>query len=869
MLNETAELALRSLFSPNQIVTDPVELITYEVDAAQDRGLPDGVVFPETSDEVQQIVTWAQEYQIPLVARGAGTGLSGGAVAHLGGVIPTFSRMNRILALDTAGRSAVVEPGVVNQVLNESVITSGLYYPPDPASGQTSTLGGNVAENAGGPHCFKYGVTTNYITGMEVIMADGQLVQLGGLALDYPEYDLVGLLTGSEGTLGVITKINLRLLRNPPAVKTLMAAFESVEQAGASVSAVIADGLVPATMEMMDQKIARIVEDFAHPGIPTDAGALLIIEVDGYPSSLEFQIEEVLRIVTDHDARDLRIAQTSEERDKIWFARKSAAGAIARLAPAYYLVDGTVPRSLVAEALAISNRICDEHELQVGYVFHAGDGNLHPLILMYPEDKEQVARVHQAGQEFIQEVVRLGGSISGEHGVGIEKRAFLSLMYTPEELGVMYDVKRAFDPKNLLNPGKIFPDDVPDFTISKPGATIPVGTFLPATTEEAAEGLASLSSAGQSVEITGRDRDNNSTHQPDHVILSTHRLSGIYDYAPDDLYITAGAGTTLSELQAALEKDMKYLPIISSWSQATIGGILAANINAPLRMRYGGIRDQVLAMTIVLGDGRTIRAGRPVVKNVAGYDLSKVMIGSHGTLGLITEITFKLNTLPHTRRSLLFPIEKIEQSLNLASAALSTALVSSAIILCNGVSTSNLPESVSVDTPAYLVYTAEGLNEDVDTELNTIRDHLVENGSPEPIEIKDFSGNDLWVHLLGENADATLKVRSGVPPKDLPTYALKCAKCLESEAFIADFANGMLYATASPDGVGEAQAWLDELRKPALATDGYTIILESPQDWQGKLDPWGYTPGALHHMQALKSRWDPAGILNSGAFLNL
>ena len=869
MLNETAELALKSLLSSNQVTTDPVELITYEMDATQDRGLPDAVVFPHTANEVSQVIAWANEHQVPIVARGAGTGLSGGAVAHQGGVILAFSRMDDILDFNNAGRSAVVEPGVVNLNLDELAVSNNLYFPPDPASGRTSTLGGNLAENAGGPHCFKYGVTTNYVNGMEVVLADGQVVQVGGATLDYPEYDLAGLLTGSEGTLGVITKINLRLVCNPPGVKTLMAAFESVEQAGGAVSDVIAAGLVPAAMEMMDQKIAVIIEDYAHPGIPTDAGALLIAEVDGYPASLTPQIKEISDILESNGGRDLRIAQTDEERDRIWFARKSAAGAIARLAPAYYLVDGTVPRSLVAEALAISNRICDEHELQVGYVFHAGEGNLHPLILMYPEDEEQVARVLQAGREFIQEIVRLGGSITGEHGVGIEKRSFMSLMYSPAELGIIKDVKRAFDPHNLLNPDKIFPEDVPDITISETSPNRPVGTFNPATADEASAGLAALSSASQPVYITGTHGDGNTTHLPDGVTLSTHNLSGIYDYAPDDLYITAGAGTTLSELQTSLAKDGKFLPLLSPWSQSTLGGILAANLNAPLRMRYGGFRDQVLAMTIVLGDGRLIRAGRPVVKNVAGYDLPKVLIGSHGTLGLIAEVTFKITAQPRARRSLFFPIEKIEHSLTWASAALSHALVSSAVLLCHRIPAPRFPESVSIETPTYLVYTAEGIPEDVEAELELVLKHMVENGAPEPLEVENFSGSDLWVQLLGDETQAELKIRSGVPPKDLSTYVLKCTKSLEDGAFMVDFANGMLYAAASPDGVGEAQAWVDELRKPALAARGYTLILESSPDWQRKLDPWGYTPSTLHLMQALKSRWDPAGILNPSAFLSL
>ena len=332
----------------------------------------------------------------------------------------------------------------------------GLYYPPDPASGRSATLGGNVAENAGGPHCFKYGVTTNYITGLKFVLSGGQMLTSGGYAFDYPEYDWTGIITGSEGTLAVVTRIMTRLMRQPPGVMTLMAVFDSVEVAGTAVSAVIAAGLVPATMEMMDQKIARIVEDYAHPGIPTDAGALLIIEVDGYPDSLQPQMDEVSQILKSCGGRDLRIAQSAEEREKIWYARKSAAGAMARLAPAYLLLDGTVPRSALAQALETTNQICTQYDLQVGYVFHAGDGNLHPFILTDPKNPEHLQRAHQAGRDFMQAVVDLGGSITGEHGVGIEKRPYLGLMYTPAELSIMQDLKYVFDPGNLLNPGKIF-----------------------------------------------------------------------------------------------------------------------------------------------------------------------------------------------------------------------------------------------------------------------------------------------------------------------------------------------------------------------------------------------------------------------------
>src|SRR5437660_4826986 len=291
-----------------QVINDRASLISYEVDAGMDRGIPEGVVFPRSSEEVARVVRWAAEHAIPLIARGAGTGLSGGAVAERGGIIVEFSRMQRILDIDERDRIAVVEPAVINLVLDEQAKTKGLYFPPDPASQRASTIGGNVAENSGGPHCFKYGVTSNYVTGLDVVLAGGRSMRIGGRALDYPAYDLCGLFTGSEGTLAVITAVSVRLVRNPPAVKTMMAAFDSLEQAGAAVSAIITAGLIPATMEMMDRNILRIVEAYVHAGLPTDAEAVLIIDVDGYPASLDAQIDEVTHHLQAHGGHDLRIA---------------------------------------------------------------------------------------------------------------------------------------------------------------------------------------------------------------------------------------------------------------------------------------------------------------------------------------------------------------------------------------------------------------------------------------------------------------------------------------------------------------------------------------------------------------------------------
>src|SRR5437588_4496664 len=597
MLNKDALQSLEKLLPKGQVFTDTTSQTAYEVDAGLDHGLPDGVVLPNSAHDLALVVRWAAEHDVPLVGRGAGTGLSGGAVAEQGGLIVEFSRMNRVLELDVDGRSALVEPGLINLRLDEQVREQDLYFPPDPASQRASTIGGNVSENSGGPHCFKYGVTTNYITGMEVVLADGRIAQVGGRALDYPAYDLCGLLVGSEGLLAVMTAFSVRLVRNPPAIKTMLAVFDSVEQAGVAVSAVIAAGLVPATMELMDKQIIRIVEEYVHGGLPTEAEAMLIIEVDGNAESLDAQSEEMVRILQANGGYNLRMANSAEERNQIWFARKSAAGALARLAPAHYTVDITVPRSRLAEALVEVNQICERYNLRVGYVFHAGDGNLHPLILIPdPQDAAFMERVHSAGGEIVEVAIRKDGSLSGEHGVGIEKRAFMPLMFNEAELSAMLDVKQVFDPQNLLNPGKIFPSThnetgggalfIAPTEVDQPaklGAIILDNQLAnalrasaahsgklqgsnraPTSAEEAAQLLVECAQAGQSVHITGTDVGARFI-APSSVTLCTSGLRGVNTYAPDDLYITVGAGTPLAEIQSFLAQHNSQVPLASPW----------------------------------------------------------------------------------------------------------------------------------------------------------------------------------------------------------------------------------------------------------------------------------------------------------------
>lgn len=860
MAKSPSLLSLREWFEKGQVITDPAELLVYERDATLERGLPDAVVFLRTVADVIRAVRWAAENGVPVVARGAGTGLSGGAVAEYGGIILEFSQMGKVLELDRVGRSVVVEPGVVNLTLDGLVKAAGLYYPPDPASGRAATLGGNVAENAGGPHCFKYGVTSNYLTGLEIVLADGRAVMLGGRAYDYPEYDLLSLVTGSEGTLAVITKILARLVRNPPGLKTMTAAFNSVEEAGEAVSAVIAAGLVPATMEMMDQNIMRAVEDYVHVGLPVHAGAMLIMEVDGYAAGLDPQMEEVRQILAGRGGLYLRVAQDSAERDKLWYGRKSAAGAMARLAPAYLLVDGTVPRSRLAETLRYVDRILTRENLRVGYVFHAGDGNLHPFVLMYPSDTAQVKRVFDAAFEVMQGVVEREGSITGEHGVGIEKREYMLLMYSGAELSAMWDVKEVFDPKGCLNPGKIFPRKMPPVGRVPPASTVPAGEFAPASAKDAAAGLAALSAARQPVRITNREPLQQTGQRPT-VRLATHNLAGVHTYAPDDLYITVGSGTTLAAVQEYLAREGRQVALASPWPETTVGALVATNLNAPLRLRYGAIRDQLLCTTVALADGRLIRAGRVVVKNVAGYDLPKIMVGSYGTLGLMTDITLKLMPLPRARASLFVPVSTLERGLELATRLLPVALVASGLVLARGVNSPGVPASAYL-----LVYSAEGMPEDVEAELGQARQALSGDGAQAHLQVVAPTATGLWAHLFGDAAAGSVLIRAGVAPKDLARYALAQQDTLESSAFLVDVPSGLVYIAMPLGERDEVARRLYELRRPAYALGGYAVVVDAPGDQQ--LDRWGYPSPSRALQQALKAKWDPAGILGQGMFMS-
>jgi glycolate oxidase len=448
---------LVALLGTKAVLFQAEDLMLYEYDGSVEFGSPECVVFPRSTREVAGIVHLANRFETPLVGRGAGTGLSGGAIARNGGIIVAFSRMNHILAIDAANQRAVVQPGVVNLDLTRAVEHLGLYFAPDPSSQRACTIGGNVSENSGGPHTLAYGVTANHVTGLELVLPSGEIVRIGGKSVETPGYDLDGLFVGSEGTLALVTEITVRLLRKPEAVKTLLAVYETLDDATESVVDITVRAITPAACEMLDGFTLRAVEDFVHAGFPKDCAAVLLIEVEGLTEAVEAQAGEIIEVCRLHRAREVRVARDDRERDLLWKGRKNAFGALGRLSPMYYVQDGVIPRTRLPETLRCIEEVARRHDLRIGNIFHAGDGNLHPLILFDQRDRAQFERVVAASREIMMQCVAVGGALTGEHGVGMEKNELMPLMFTPDDLALMQRMRAAFNPAGRLNPGKVLP----------------------------------------------------------------------------------------------------------------------------------------------------------------------------------------------------------------------------------------------------------------------------------------------------------------------------------------------------------------------------------------------------------------------------
>ena len=448
---------LRRVVGDAGLILHPDELRTYECDGLTNfRVVPMAVVLPSERDQVAQVVKVCARHKIAFVARGSGTGLSGGALPVQGGIVISLTRLNRILEVDIANARVVVEPGVINSMVTQQVAPNGYFYAPDPSSQSVCSIGGNIAENSGGAHCLKYGFTTTHVLGMEVVLPDGSVVHLGHKTLDAPGYDLLGVFVGSEGTLGIAVSVTLRIVKRPEVIQTLLAAFNSTNEAGAAVSGVIAAGMLPAAIEMMDNLAIQAAEAAVHANYP-NCGALLLVELDGPADEVQALTQHVREICTRNGSWEIRVAQSEEERIAIWKGRKAAFAAMGRISPNYIVQDGVIPRTKLPEVMREIEQLSTEAELRVANVFHAGDGNLHPLVLYDRRIEGQEERAEKLAADILRLCIRVGGSITGEHGVGQDKKEYMSEMYAEPDLDTMQLVRCTFDPANLSNPGKLFP----------------------------------------------------------------------------------------------------------------------------------------------------------------------------------------------------------------------------------------------------------------------------------------------------------------------------------------------------------------------------------------------------------------------------
>lgn len=450
--------ALREIVPGEGVITEETERRAYETDGLTAyKQLPMIVVLPETTEQVSQVLRYCNENKIRVVPRGAGTSLSGGALPLEDGVLLGLGKFNRVLEVDYDNRCAIVQPGVTNLGVTQAVQEKGFYYAPDPSSQIACTIGGNIAENSGGVHCLKYGLTTNNVLGLELVLIDGEIIRLGGKHLDSGGYDILGVLTGSEGLLAVVTEVTVRILRSPETARALLIGFPSSEQAGQCVSDVIGAGIIPGGMEIMDGPAIQAAEDFVHAGYPVDCGALLIVELDGPETEVDYLIARVRELAEKNDAKTIRISNSEAERENFWAGRKAAFPAVGRVSPDYYCMDGTIPRHRLPHVLKRMNEMSAHYGLRVANVFHAGDGNLHPLILYDANNPGELEKAEEFGADILKLCVEVGGVLTGEHGVGVEKRDLMGTMFNEGDLKQQQRLKCAFDPESLLNPGKVFP----------------------------------------------------------------------------------------------------------------------------------------------------------------------------------------------------------------------------------------------------------------------------------------------------------------------------------------------------------------------------------------------------------------------------
>ena len=891
---------LTAIVGQDAVLSRPDQLLVYECDGLpHHKYRPRAVVFPGSTEQTSAVMRELASAGVPFTPRGAGTGLSGGALALNSGVVIEMARMRKILRIDPDNRIAVVQPGVVNLQVSRAVAPYGLYYVPDPSSQPTCTIGGNIAESAGGIHCLKYGTTTDHVLGCKVVLSGGEVVELGGFGAEDYGYDLLGTFIGSEGTFGIATEATLRLVQIPPAVRTLLAEFAEVDDASHAVSAIIAAGVMPAALEMMDREIIRAVEASVFAaGLPPDAGAALLIELDGIEAGLDGEADRVTNICMEYGARNCRLARDENERKKLWAARKGAFGAIGRISPDSMIQDAVVPRSRLPEVLGAAYEIAARNKLRIANVFHAGDGNLHPLICFDSRSPEEVQRVKEAGRELMQVCVNAGGTITGEHGVGLDKRELLPLVFSDSDMEAMLSVRAAFDPLGLCNPGKVIPmlrgcgegkaiatESTPEVEQTLSAAVLPAKPISSRSGEPIAKQLESLvgpehfrsnssrlvvspSSEVQVQEIirlASHDKllvvpCGSGTWLPDvkqnHLVLNTHRLNRVIEHEPADLVATAQSGVSLVTFNETLAENGQWLPLDPpDDGTATLGGVVATGVSGAQQFGYGKPRGSVIGMKVVLANGELIKAGGRVVKNVAGYDLCKLFTGSFGSLGVITELTFKLRPRPAVQTTIAATGE-IALLYDAARSIVDNRLFPVAVELLSPALAQDV-QSIQVDHTSLLLVRFAGNNGAVkfqqDQALSLIRPNCSSVATLE---------NDaaLWREVATIPVNQSSGWRASVLPASLPVFVETLSDMLGD-----GFAN-LRWQMSAGDGrirvfdelPGDKQQ-LNQLSVMTNSFAGRLIMAQSPsQSGDGQ--------ASQQLAKRVKTKLDPAGIFPQASF---
>ena len=903
---------LRAVVGAQNVLTEPDELLVYECDGLpHHKYRPRAVVFPSSTEETSKVMRILASAGVAFTPRGAGTGLSGGALALNDGVVIELARMRKILNIDAANNTVVVQPGVVNSHVSRAVAHLGLHYVPDPSSQPTCTIGGNLAENAGGIHCLKYGTTTDHVLAVRVVLAGGDVVDLGGAGTERPGYDLTGTFIGSEGTFGIATEATLRLVPIPPAVRTLLAEFVDVNNASQAVSAIIAAGVMPAALEMMDREIIRAVEaSVFSAGLSLDVGAALLIELDGIEAGIDDEAERVKSICVEYGARSCRSARDEAERLRLWAARKSAFGAVSRISPDSMIQDAVVPRSRLPEVLADAYRISAKYKLRLANVFHAGDGNLHPLICFDSRSPEQVHRVKEAGRELMETCVRAGGSITGEHGVGFDKRELLSLIFSVTDMDTMLRVRAAFDPQGLCNPGKTIPllrgcgearavadtgngnsqqtEPVLSRTPIKPAATHSYRSFDPAAAQQrllsmvgainiATEPFApavlvtpeSLEQVCEVMQLAASERwtvlpagaatwvNAGNNLQPINIVISTRKLTRIIEHEPADLIAIAEAGVTLNSFNDELRRNGQWLPVDPpDDGTATIGGVVSTGLGGSQQFGYGAPRRHVIGMKAVRADGSLIKMGGRVVKNVAGYDLCKLFSGSCGTLGVIVEVNFKLRPVPFQTATVVATGDP-HLLLKTAQQVIAWKLFPVAVELLSP----GIASATGVASERYvLLLKFDGSRNSVEYQAKTASAIIAASQS----RVEVFENDDsIWRTLAGVslNRSEDITLRASVQPADL-------------EKLLAEVETGHQFETQTGIGTGCVRLFtpaanatgISSLRVAAQRLGGSLIIENAGPEVKQQFDAWGDLGNTAPLMERIKQQLDPDHLLSPGRF---